>query len=141
VPGDRAVAQILVAMVQAGDRIGAHDHFTQANLRPTAEETTVINIKLYRAPGRVLNPTVDLTGRRTVVVSGAAAAAAAAASVPHVTDAALIGVFPVPVLDTDAPFVERSMNLTVTFSQTEMVAVVESRRGRRRIIKLPLPPP
>ena len=139
-PGGRAMAQILVPMVQAGDRIGAHDHFTQTNLRPSSEEITTINIKLYRAPGLVLDPTKEPGGRRMVVLSGAAAATAAAARVPHVTDTALIGTLTVPVLDADAPFEERTMTLTVTFSETEAVAAVESRRGSRKVIKVALPP-
>jgi len=140
-PDGRAMARILVPMVQAGDRIGMHDHFTQANLRPPTADAIAIPIKLYRTPRRVLDPAEEPAGRRTVVVSGAAAATAAATHAPYVTDDAFIGTLPVPVLGIDAPFDERSMTLTVRFSQTELVATVVSRRGRSCVMTLPLPPP
>mgnify|MGYP002386131974 CR=1 FL=1 len=138
-PDGRAMSRILMPMA----RVGAHDHFTQTSLRPPTEDTTTIPIKLYRAPR--LDAAEEPTGRRTVVVSGAAAAAAAtattAASVPSATDAALIGTLPVPVLDMDAPFDQRTMSLTVSFSQTELEATVVSRRGRTCVMTMPLPPP
>ena len=141
-PDGRAMARILVPLVQAGDPVGAHDNYTQANLRPSTEDAIAVPIKLYRVPGRVLDPAEEPTGRRTVVVSTAVAASAAHAS--HVTDDALIDTLPVPVLDIDAPTAlldARTIKLTVRFSQTELVATVVSRRGLTCVMTLPLPPP